>query len=633
MKKFFSLFLAVTLCSMSAMADDFYLCGSWWNNWAADDEVKFVDNSVTIHLDAFTLYQFKFYNSTADAWSGVTDGATMVYGDCTNWWMNEGSNCRFLSADAGDYTFTLGWNNVTPVITATYPTPAVTPVTLTNGGNKVTYYASHIDNDYTLVVTSAKNLDGMGGAFWTTSNGNERIDAHLQTLNAKAFKIEVTSTTAPQMYTPFYVLNPGEVNYGQFTIDWVALVDPRAVSDLAITSGANVNIDLASATTSQITYTTSSTGAVTYETSKSSVATVSAEGLITAVGVGSATITINQAEDANYRKGKQTITVLVSNSNTVPTHLYGTLTGVATNAWSGRDDPETHQGIFNDFPYSIYYDVIRNNDQTISAKAFLSVEPASDGSQLESTNGFVFQFVDYNGGTNYNNFIKNGEGVYEATTVATFTDGDPAHFMFRMAYNAGGSTPEIWPTVAAEANTYVLNSRVVNDWYTICLPFDATITGATLYSVGSENAGTLSLNEVGTTAEAGKAYLYKATATTVNVTYTAVAAHTADTYLVGNLSATPVDLIAADDAYILGGDNKFHHIEGTATATVGQYKAYLKLPVPSAAPVLRIVESSDVATSVEEIAGENVAVKFIENGKVFIVREGVVYDVLGNVIR
>ncbi len=64
-----------------------------------------------------------------------------------------------------------------------------------------------------------------------------------------------------------------------------------------------------------------STGAISYSTGDASKATVTNAGVITGEAVGSATITISQAEDANYKAGSVTFTVTV-NAAPVPTTNY-----------------------------------------------------------------------------------------------------------------------------------------------------------------------------------------------------------------------------------------------------------------------------------------------------------------------
>lgn len=225
------------------------------------------------------------------------------------------------------------------------------------------------------------------------------------------------------------------------------------------------------------------------------------------------------------------------------------------------------------------------------------------------------------------------EGVFTYTSNKEYELGDIQNGFIYMPYAGGAGRVDYKYTVGSESAPYTLNNQLVGEWYTICLPFDATIEGADLYSITNVSGNNITINKVGNAAEAGKAYLYKPTTTTVTATYTAVAAHTADNYLTGNLSATAVTLTATDDAYILGDDNKFHHIEDAATATVGQYKAYLKLPAASiAGRVLHIVEATDEVTAVENVEA-NEAVKFFENGNIYIRKNGRVYNVAGMLVK
>lgn len=84
--------------------------------------------------------------------------------------------------------------------------------------------------------------------------------------------------------------------------------DTRQLSDLTIDEGTKtINIGEAF----KIDYTTSSTGAMTFSSSKSSVATVDANGYVTAVGEGDAEITVTQAADANYKRGVANVLVTV----------------------------------------------------------------------------------------------------------------------------------------------------------------------------------------------------------------------------------------------------------------------------------------------------------------------------------
>ena len=104
-------------------------------------------------------------------------------------------------------------------------------------------------------------------------------------------------------------------------------------------------------------------------------------------------------------------------------------------------------------------------------------------------------------------------------------------------------------------------------------------------------------------------------------------------HFIGNLAETPVALNATDanyDYFVLSG-NEFHQLTGDATATVNQYKAYIRMAKNASAPsALRIVNG---ATNIENIESNETAVKFIENGQLFIKKNGVVYDAVGTVVK
>lgn len=67
---------------------------------------------------------------------------------------------------------------------------------------------------------------------------------------------------------------------------------------------------------------------------------------------------------------------------------------------------------------------------------------------------------------------------------------------------------------------------------------------------------------------------------------------------------------------------------------LGANKAYLPLSLPSNAPsFLRIVSEENTTTSVEKINDDNESVKFFVNGQLYIMRAGIVYDVLGREVK
>ncbi|MBQ7672689.1 MAG: hypothetical protein IJS49_06405 [Paludibacteraceae bacterium] len=170
---------------------------------------------------------------------------------------------------------------------------------------------------------------------------------------------------------------------------------------------------------------------------------------------------------------------------------------------------------------------------------------------------------------------------------------------------------------------------------TICLPQAATLTNATAYTVASIANGYISLSAPVNGLVAGTPYIIKPDADDVDVIATMSGNPTANTVagangLWGVLNIGGVDSVSNGN-YILS-ENQFHRVQltqGSGKVSVPRFRGALWSDVVLA-PSLRIVEN---ATSIQNVEANEAAVKFIENGKVLILREGVVYDMTGRVVR
>ena len=106
------------------------------------------------------------------------------------------------------------------------PTPEPDPNSYTAGGHTITLDASYVDDIYTLVISSTDNMEGLGGSFWNV-NGvgadmrtNSGTSSYTVSGDKKTITCQVQSSSAPNIYTPLYVLMPGEVNFGSVTLNW-----------------------------------------------------------------------------------------------------------------------------------------------------------------------------------------------------------------------------------------------------------------------------------------------------------------------------------------------------------------------------------------------------------------------------
>ena len=88
--------------------------------------------------------------------------------------------------------------------------------------------------------------------------------------------------------------------------------------------------------------------------------------------------------------------------------------------------------------------------------------------------------------------------------------------------------------------------------------------------------------------------------------------------------------------YVLSVDDgkaAFKLISSTA-ATVPAGKAYLEFAAGGGAPsIIRIVDEENNATNIEAIEDVEDAVKFFQNGKLYIKKNGVVYDIMGTIVK
>ena len=95
---------------------------------------------------------------------------------------------------------------------------------LVNGDHKVLLNGYHDigTENYELIITSDEVMQGLGGSYWNINGvGGTRVDANLvRSADGKTLTITATSNQDPQLYTPLYVMMPGEVNFGQPTIIW-----------------------------------------------------------------------------------------------------------------------------------------------------------------------------------------------------------------------------------------------------------------------------------------------------------------------------------------------------------------------------------------------------------------------------
>ena len=201
---------------------------------------------------------------------------------------------------------------------------------LTVGANTIYLTTEKVsDGNYRMTV-EGENLVGFGGSYFHPLD-NQHISKFITSQTSTKIVCDIAAESAPVFYTPLYVNMPGEVNFSELNgknIIWGKCeVSDLAYSDLAIVSPSALSHSLAIGETFTIGLSTSSTGAITYTSSNTEVAEVSASGVITAKAIGTTTITVSQAEDANYQAGEKSFTLDVIAAAVPSNKGFGTYQG------------------------------------------------------------------------------------------------------------------------------------------------------------------------------------------------------------------------------------------------------------------------------------------------------------------
>ena len=197
----------------------------------------------------------------------------------------------------------------------------------------------------------------------------------------------------------------------------------------------------------------------------------------------------------------------------------------------------------------------------------------------------------------------------------------------------GGTKIVVGYTDLTEFHT---RNTAAGSYGTVCLPKDAKVVGAKIYDVTDANVNTVSITEVnGDVLEAGKPYVYKATADNQSF-YCA----SDDDLIVAGTNGALVGsyeekrIVANNGNYILSG-NAFHFVNSD-NVKVGANRAYIHLDVSEGARLLIVegdtetgiclpvvdAEEKAESTGVYDLSGRRVVNAksgvYVQNGKLFI---------------
>ena len=197
-----------------------------------------------------------------------------------------------------------------------------------------------------------------------------------------------------------------------------------------------------------------------------------------------------------------------------------------------------------------------------------------------------------------------------------------------------------WKNYSAPAPDYGIYHRDVTsgNYGTICLPKAGTIEGATLFNIVDKSTDMIYIEEVGSDAmEAGKPYIFQATADQLNVTYTSNVEEEAG-IANGLYGSYTQELLTPNDGNYILHNNQYWLVDGTAY--VGENRAYIKIgminytvPAPGRRRIGMVVNGEQVVTGIDELNASETPVKMIIDGQLYILRGEKMYNANGQIVK
>ncbi len=480
-----------------------------------------------------------------------------------------------------------------------------------------------------------------------------------------------TNVTVPSVtgtrYLYAYGINAagdGEIAHATYSI-----VASRTATSLAFVS-PTTTVGVDENVTKVPTLTPAVGGAIfTYESSNEEVATVDENGEVTGVGVGSATITAHYAGNESYGASDANYTINVVQS------------AVDTKFWTSAAFLTAVGGSNTDITESRYIDNMEIKGTSTALKITTGGEKSIDG---KTVGGRVRMGKEGTSEGNYLHFkikpnvkitywgvrasdaaqpnglaLSFGSSFGDNEQTYSFAAGDVESMVY---YYCGTENTDVYAYSgnASGASMMAIKVEPISSepsfeltitsagWASLYLDYPVVVpSGATAYyaSAISDDVITLSPIAAGNVIPANSGVVVNASANTYHFAYSSVPETVSDNLLKGRLYAgTTTGAATGGKYYRLTWDGVSassvgfaYGAEDGAAFSVGANQAYLVLSaaqLPTSAPMLRFeIEGENSATNIENVEAKEKAVKFLENGQIYILRDGVVFDALGRVIR
>ena len=213
-------------------------------------------------------------------------------------------------------------------------------------------------------------------------------------------------------------------------------------------------------------------------------------------------------------------------------------------------------------------------------------------------------------------------------------------------YKSNGSKPQIISLTFSRAiTTHTRSGLNVGDYGTICLPYAieaANINGAEIYKLIEWPAGSCAVTlEQVENMEAGHPYIYQATANTATWRYNAEGDPTDATSENGLIGSYTKELISPNANNYIIYNNKLYYVD--SEAYVGANRAYINrteaenAPTPGPANgrkrIQMAVNGAQVLTGIDQLNDQMTNTKYMENGILYILRDGKLYNAQGQLVK
>ncbi|MBO6306674.1 MAG: chitobiase/beta-hexosaminidase C-terminal domain-containing protein [Paludibacteraceae bacterium] len=396
-----------------------------------------------------------------------------------------------------------------------------------------------------------------------------------------------------------------------------------------------------------------------------------AEGKITAVAEGEATITASIEAGEGYLAGSTTFTVTVSpapvpfegdyfvkvdDNSDLTAGEYLIVYEDGSLAFNGG--LETLDATSNYVAVTFENGKIQGTDAVLAATFTIKL-----AGTIQSQSGYYIGRTGNSNGMNtskdeaYTNAISidgGGNAVILASGGAYMrfnsTSGQERFRYFKSDSYTGQKAIQLYKKENAEPVYETVRTELEpNAYYTMCLDKAVTaVRGGSIWRVLSkaQNGTDIILEEVSGTLDAGRPYIFYATADKLEVVYTGEAVNAPvddeeNNGLIGSFDQVKID--NNPDYYIIY-KNALYYVN-TDNVYVGAHRAYLDMtgvpaysnePVQGNAPRRRVamaVHGPQVATGIDALNASEAPVKVLINGQLFIIRGEKMFDAKGQLVK